>query len=162
MPFTTSRTMPGKSRCARVVISPATMTKPVLVSVSQATRLVLSSAMHASSTASETWSHSLSGWPSVTLSEVNKYSDMPSSPLLRRGAESPSSRERRQWRLRYFQLVSPQAAQAYLPLALHTHPVSPSLCKHNCRAQAKVHAPPFLTVLSQVGICSAVAVLVGR
>ena len=76
MPLTTSRTMAGNSTLAVVVISPATITKPVLVKASQATRQVLSSLMMASSTPSDTWSHSLSGWPSVTLSDVNRYSDM--------------------------------------------------------------------------------------
>src|SRR5215467_12446072 len=58
------------------VTSPATITNPVLVNVSQATREPLSSLMRASRMASETWSQSLSGWPSVTLSDVNKYSDI--------------------------------------------------------------------------------------
>src|SRR5436190_8666508 len=48
-------------------------TKPVAVSVSQATRLAGSSARQASRMASEIWSAILSGWPSVTDSEVNKY-----------------------------------------------------------------------------------------
>jgi hypothetical protein len=55
-----------------VVISPATITRPVVTSVSQATRLFGSSASMASSTASEIWSASLSGWPSVTDSEENR------------------------------------------------------------------------------------------
>ena len=41
-----------------------------MISVSQATRPVGSSARTASRTASETWSAILSGWPSVTDSEV--------------------------------------------------------------------------------------------
>src|SRR3954468_22295935 len=57
-----------------VEISPETTTRPVLTSVSQATRPVGSSAMTASSTPSEIWSATLSGWPSVTDSEVNRYS----------------------------------------------------------------------------------------
>src|SRR3982751_2944759 len=57
-----------------VEISPETTTRPVLTSVSQATRPVGSSAMTASRTPSEIWSAILSGWPSVTDSEVNKYS----------------------------------------------------------------------------------------
>src|SRR5256714_15591053 len=47
-------------------------TRPVAVRVSQATRLVLSSARQASRMASEIWSAILSGWPSVTDSDVNK------------------------------------------------------------------------------------------
>src|SRR5215469_18829161 len=48
------------------------MTRPVAVRVSQATRLTGSSARQASRIASEIWSAILSGWPSVTDSEVNK------------------------------------------------------------------------------------------
>src|SRR5579862_284442 len=55
-----------------VVISPATTTRPVVISVSQATRPVGSSVSTASRTASETWSATLSGCPSVTDSEVNE------------------------------------------------------------------------------------------
>src|SRR5215813_5096947 len=49
------------------------MTKPVLQNVSQATRDVGSCARQASSTESLTASHSLSGWPSVTDSDVKRY-----------------------------------------------------------------------------------------
>src|SRR5215813_11735873 len=49
------------------------MTKPVLQNVSQATRESGSCARQASSTESLTASHSLSGWPSVTDSEVKRY-----------------------------------------------------------------------------------------
>ena len=55
-----------------MVISPAMTTRPVAVNVSQATRLGVSSARQASRMASEIWSAILSGWPSVTDSEVNK------------------------------------------------------------------------------------------
>ena len=55
------------------MISPRTMTRPVVVAVSQATRAFGSSRMIASRIASLTWSHILSGWPSVTDSEVNRY-----------------------------------------------------------------------------------------
>ena len=44
------------------------------VDVSHATRPVGSSRMTASRTPSEIWSAILSGWPSVTDSEVNRYS----------------------------------------------------------------------------------------
>src|SRR5581483_8971750 len=54
-----------------VVISPITTTRPVVHAVSQATRPCGSSFMIASSTASEIGSHILSGWPSVTDSEVS-------------------------------------------------------------------------------------------
>jgi hypothetical protein len=55
-----------------VVISPATMTRPVVTSVSQATRPLGSAARTASRTESEIWSATLSGWPSVTDSDVNE------------------------------------------------------------------------------------------
>src|SRR5579859_7790014 len=48
-------------------------TRPVAVRVSQATRLEGSSVRQASRMASEIWSAILSGWPSVTDSEVNKW-----------------------------------------------------------------------------------------
>src|SRR5205814_1173159 len=57
-----------------VVISPATTTSPVVISVSQATRPVGSSASTASSTESEIWSATLSGCPSVTDSDVKRNS----------------------------------------------------------------------------------------
>src|SRR6476661_5979438 len=57
-----------------VEISPETTIRPVLTSVSQATRPYGSSARTASSTPSEIWSATLSGWPSVTDSEVKRYS----------------------------------------------------------------------------------------
>src|SRR3954469_487590 len=57
-----------------VEISPETTTRPVLTRVSQATRPSGSSAMTASRTPSEIWSAILSGWPSVTDSDVNRYS----------------------------------------------------------------------------------------
>src|SRR5437879_1673911 len=53
-----------------VVISPATTTRPVVIRVSQATRPSGSSARTASRTESEIWSAILSGWPSVTDSDV--------------------------------------------------------------------------------------------
>ena len=55
-----------------VVISPATTTRPVVISVSQATRLIGSFVSAASRTASEIWSAILSGCPSVTDSEVKR------------------------------------------------------------------------------------------
>src|SRR6201996_7346778 len=57
-----------------VVISPDTTTRPVFTSVSHATRPPGSSRITASKTPSEIWSATLSGWPSVTDSEVKRYS----------------------------------------------------------------------------------------
>src|SRR6478752_7166651 len=57
-----------------VEISPETTIRPVLTSVSHATRPYGSSARTASSTPSEIWSAILSGCPSVTDSEVNRNS----------------------------------------------------------------------------------------
>src|SRR3984957_3051595 len=72
MSSTVLRTMASTSTQALVVTSPATITTPVLPSVSQATRPFGSAARMASSTASEIWSATLSGWPSETDSEVNE------------------------------------------------------------------------------------------
>ena len=69
-----SRAMSGMSTQVSVEISPETTTSPVFTRVSQATRPFGSSFMTASSTPSEIWSATLSGWPSVTDSEVNRYS----------------------------------------------------------------------------------------
>src|SRR6058998_1902336 len=55
-----------------VVISPATTTRPVVTSVSHATRPCGSCASTASRIVSEIWSAILSGWPSVTDSEVKR------------------------------------------------------------------------------------------
>ena len=69
--FTVFLTIAGMSNFAFVVISPVTSTNPVQLAVSQATRLIGSSAIHASRIASEIASHILSGCPSVTDSDVN-------------------------------------------------------------------------------------------
>src|SRR5258708_24966034 len=62
-------------------------TRPVLHSVSAATRDVGSCAKMASSTESEIWSETLSGWPSETDSEVNRNSLFISgNPTVARGA----------------------------------------------------------------------------
>src|SRR3984957_10735292 len=63
--------MPGMSTYVLVVTSPATCTWPVVMSVSTATWLSGSSLSIASKIASLIWSAILSGWPSVTDSEVN-------------------------------------------------------------------------------------------
>ena len=72
MSSTVLRTSASTSTQALVVTSPATMTTPVLTSVSQATRPRGSAVRIASSTASEIWSATLSGWPSETDSEVKE------------------------------------------------------------------------------------------
>src|SRR3954468_9580729 len=69
-----------------VEVSPDTTTRPVFTSVSQATRPSGSSRMTASSTPSEIWSAILSGWPSVTDSEVNRYSFSASLGLIGSGS----------------------------------------------------------------------------
>ena len=58
------------STYSEVVTSPATTTRPVVIIVSQATRLSGSFSSIASRTASEIWSAILSGCPSETDSEV--------------------------------------------------------------------------------------------
>src|SRR6188768_3769851 len=75
MPLITSRVIWWKSTTALVVISPASTTRPVLHNVSAPTREYLSCASSASSTASEIWSETLSGWPSETDSDVNRKLD---------------------------------------------------------------------------------------
>src|SRR5690349_24250296 len=74
MSRTVSRTMSGMLRWTSVEISPETTAMPVLTSVSQATRPPGSSPMIASRTPSEIWSATLSGCPSVTDSDVKRYS----------------------------------------------------------------------------------------
>jgi hypothetical protein len=63
-----------------VEISPATTTRPVVTSVSHATRPSRSSVRTASRTESEIWSATLSGWPSVTDSDVKEKLCAPMSP----------------------------------------------------------------------------------
>src|ERR1700710_530126 len=65
-----ARARRGMSTYVSVVISPATTTRPVVIRVSQATRPMGSSLRTASRTESEIWSAILSGWPSVTDSDV--------------------------------------------------------------------------------------------
>src|SRR5450756_1704905 len=60
------------SSSACVVTSPITTHSPLVMAVSQATRAWGSCASIPSSTASETWSQTLSGCPSVTDSEVRR------------------------------------------------------------------------------------------
>ena len=59
-----------------MVISPKMMTTPVLTTVSQAMREEGSRVRQASTMASEIVSHSLSGWDSVTDSEVKRYESL--------------------------------------------------------------------------------------
>src|SRR3954449_3811517 len=69
-----SRAISWMSTYVSVEISPDTTTRPVFTSVSQATRPYGSSVRTASRTPSEIWSATLSGWPSVTDSDVNRNS----------------------------------------------------------------------------------------
>src|SRR6266478_5491228 len=69
----TRRSTMAGVRSASVVISPATTTRSVVTSVSQATRLVGSAARQWSRIASLIWSATLSGWPMETDSLVNRY-----------------------------------------------------------------------------------------
>src|SRR3979411_1954098 len=69
-----------KSTRALVVTSPASTTRLALTSVSAATRERGSWARIASSTASEIWSATLSGWPSDTDSDVNRKSLIACAP----------------------------------------------------------------------------------
>src|SRR2546430_5228480 len=68
------RTTSATLTTACVVISPATTAMPVVTRVSQATREAGSLARMASRTESEIWSATLSGWPSVTDSDVKRNS----------------------------------------------------------------------------------------
>src|SRR3954453_13767091 len=83
MSRTVSRTIDWKSTYVWVEISPRTRTRPAVVAVSQATLASGSSRMIASRIASDTWSHILSGWPSVTDSEVNRYCDASTMLVIR-------------------------------------------------------------------------------
>src|SRR5712691_4806845 len=67
-----SRIVRWMSSSAWVVTSPMTTQSPLVIALSQATRAAGSWASIPSSTASETWSQILSGWPSVTDSEVRR------------------------------------------------------------------------------------------
>src|SRR3954452_22747516 len=89
-----------------VEISPETTTRPVLTSVSHATRPFGSSFMTASRTPSEIWSATLSGWPSVSDSDVKRYSFSEKVVLIARcvqlrgsgkGSKSGRGRVARSW-----------------------------------------------------------------
>ena len=73
MPRMVSRIVREMSRSAVVVTSPMTTHSSLVIAVSQATRASRSCPSMPSRTASDTWSQILSGWPSVTDSEVSWY-----------------------------------------------------------------------------------------
>src|SRR5919112_3450482 len=75
MPSTVFRTMSAMSTYPAVVTSPAMCTWPVVIMVSTATRLRGSCASIASRMESLIWSAILSGWPSVTDSDVKRRRD---------------------------------------------------------------------------------------
>src|SRR5947208_16370828 len=89
-----------------VEISPDTTTRPVFTSVSQATRPEGSSRSTASRTPSEIWSAILSGWPSVTDSEVKRNST--DSSWVMRSRSLLDSRVRGQLRLGVPRLIRPK------------------------------------------------------
>src|SRR6266571_1886679 len=84
---TVLRTIDGMSMYVEVEISPATHTSPVVMSVSHATRPNGSSVKIASRMASDTWSAILSGWPSVTDSEVYSHRRVMFAPSKRRAGD---------------------------------------------------------------------------
>src|SRR3954470_10547173 len=110
-----SRAMSWMSTYVVVEISPETTTRPVFTSVSHATRPVGSSRSTASRTPSEIWSAILSGCPSVTDSEVNRYSL--SISVMRR--ESVAARVRRFLAVR----LAPVALLALVEVDDHRDPL---------------------------------------
>src|SRR5438477_6982075 len=74
------------------------MARPVVTSVSHATRLWGSWAISASSTESEIWSAILSGCPSVTDSEVNRWRAPMNAPVESIGGRSTALSPRRGWK----------------------------------------------------------------
>src|SRR5438067_5326435 len=105
MSFTMRRTSSCRSTYALVLISPPTRTRPVVVNVSHATFASGSFAKMASSTPSDTWSQSLSGCPSVTLSLVKRNRcdiwNAPCEPATHRLRTRHAWREYRDARLAY-------------------------------------------------------------
>src|SRR3569833_4407586 len=83
-----ARTMSGNGTYVDVVSSPATHARPVVTSVSHATRALGSSARIAARMASEMASATLSGWPSVTDSEVKRWRSY--TRILAEGEEAAS------------------------------------------------------------------------
>src|SRR5215210_9232681 len=106
------------STYVEVVISPATTTRPVVTSVSQATRLIGSSASAASRMVSEIWSAILSGWPSVTDSDVK--------------------------RCEVLSFWSSAAFQVVVPAVLSTISISASPCSSPPSSCPGSHGPPLL------------------
>src|SRR3954451_913042 len=92
-----SRTICFTSTYPVVVTSPATTTRPVVSSVSTATRLWGSCWSIASRTESLIWSAILSGCPSVTDSEVKRRPvtpfTLPTVPSRDRGVQDPMSQD---------------------------------------------------------------------
>src|SRR6266480_990635 len=96
-----SRIVRWMSSSAWVVTSPMTTQRPFVIAVSQATRAAESWPSIPSRTASDTWSQILSGWPSVTDSDVSrndrdelndvvtKADDTCGAPMRRCGAGCP-------------------------------------------------------------------------
>src|SRR3954470_9468275 len=82
--------MPGMSAYPSVLTSPATCTRPVVTSVSTATRLPGSCSRSASRIESEIWSQILSWCPSVTDSEVHRRRAAKIAPVVLRRARSPA------------------------------------------------------------------------
>src|SRR5258706_6250326 len=77
---------------AVVVTSPIVARKSLVTAVSHATRAAGSCASIASRIASDTWSHTLSGWPSVTDSEVSRYElDVVNEVMVSGAAWSPAA-----------------------------------------------------------------------
>src|SRR3954467_15634724 len=107
MASTVSRTRSGMCTYVLVVSSPATTAMPVVTRVSQATRPAGSRDRMASSTASEIWSATLSGWPSVTDSEVKMWRLLPAMETLRLRGGGASSGGRRGPRERRCKLARP-------------------------------------------------------
>src|SRR3954454_23897979 len=118
MPRIVPRTMSAMSTYPAVVTSPAMCTCPVVISVSTATRLRGSCSSIASRIASLIWSAILSGWPSVTDSDVKRRRGTRCS-LGRRAepaAERPAGRYRRS------STVRRSAAEGALPAPAHRGP----------------------------------------
>src|SRR5579864_6404555 len=86
MPRMVSRIVRWMSRSACVVTSPMTTHRPFVMAVSHATRACASWSSIPSRTASETWSQILSGWPSVTDSEVSRYEGEEAKEVVTTGA----------------------------------------------------------------------------
>src|SRR6266568_2343217 len=89
-----SRTMRGMSTYVVVVISPPTTTRPVVIRLSHGTRPIGLSVSTAAKTAIEIWSAILSGWPSVTDSDVKVKERFGMAPRLA-GGDAEEGGERR-------------------------------------------------------------------